>query len=88
MATRWSPYNAKCLCFTCHRKWHENPVESFIWVEGYLGEGLLQVVRELAQRGEETHRVTEIVALVQLRLDHLAGRGLADGEARPVGRIV
>lgn len=46
--TRWHPDNAKCLCFSCHRKWHENPVEAFKWVEEYLGAGLLQIIREQA----------------------------------------
>ena len=48
LATRWHPDNAKCLCFSCHRRWHENPVDAFKWVEGYLGDGLLQIVREQA----------------------------------------
>jgi hypothetical protein len=46
--TRWHPDNAKTLCFTCHRKWHESPVDAFKWVEGYLGIGLLDLVREQA----------------------------------------
>ena len=49
MGTRWHPDNAKCLCFSCHRKWHESPVDAFKWVEQYLGEGLLDIVREAAR---------------------------------------
>lgn len=48
LGTRWHPDNAKCLCFSCHRKWHESPVDAFRWVEGYLGHGLLDIIRTQA----------------------------------------
>lgn len=34
---RWAKDNAKCLCFACHRKWHESPIESFKWYESVVG---------------------------------------------------
>mgnify|MGYP001590095436 FL=1 len=36
-SVRWQPLNAKSLCFTCHRWWHENPTESGKWAEAFLG---------------------------------------------------
>ena len=47
-ATRWQPDNAVCKCFSCHRKWHENPVEGFRWLETYLGQGMIDILREKA----------------------------------------
>lgn len=44
-ATRWDPDNAKALCFTCHRWWHENPADSGEWIKGYLGAEKLERVR-------------------------------------------
>lgn len=48
MATRWDPLNAKTLCFTCHRRWHEDPVEAFRWIEEYLGKDRLDELRRKA----------------------------------------
>ena len=28
---RWDLLNAKTLCHSCHRWWHENPTESGLW---------------------------------------------------------
>lgn len=36
-ALRHDPRNAKALCFTCHRWWHENPLDAAEWVKGILG---------------------------------------------------
>lgn len=47
-ATRWQPDNCKCLCFSCHRKWHEDPVMAFQWLETYLGQGMIDILREKA----------------------------------------
>ena len=46
--TRHHPLNAKTLCYSCHRRWHENPVEAFKWVEGYLGTANLDRLRRMA----------------------------------------
>ena len=43
---RWHPDNAKCLCFVCHKWWHENPVESGVWIRNYLGEGFIDLLME------------------------------------------
>lgn len=34
---RWSKINAVLLCFRCHIKWHESPLESAKWLEEKLG---------------------------------------------------
>lgn len=36
--TRCDPDNAKLLCFTCHRWWHENPPEAIEWLLGVIGQ--------------------------------------------------
>ena len=36
--TRCDPDNAKALCFTCHRWWHENPPEAIEWLKGVIGQ--------------------------------------------------
>jgi len=34
---RWCKDNANCLCNYCHRIWHENPLDSFIWFDSMFG---------------------------------------------------
>lgn len=36
--TRWSELNAKALCFTCHRRWHEDPAGGMYWITHRLGQ--------------------------------------------------
>jgi len=43
---RWCQDNAKALCTTCHRWWHENPTESGKWYEALVGEGHMALLRE------------------------------------------
>ncbi len=43
---RWAKENAKCLCSTCHRWWHENPTESGKWFLSIVGEAFMEKVRE------------------------------------------
>ena len=35
--TRCDPANAKALCFSCHRFWHENPIEAVEWLRSVIG---------------------------------------------------
>ena len=35
--TRYDADNAKGLCFTCHRWWHENPLEAIEWLLSIIG---------------------------------------------------
>ena len=34
---RWCKDNANCLCHYCHRIWHENPLDSFVWFDEKYG---------------------------------------------------
>jgi len=43
---RWCKDNANCLCHYCHRLWHENPLESFIWFEKEFGQGRIDLLVE------------------------------------------
>jgi hypothetical protein len=36
-ATRWDPANAVTLCFRCHKKFTERPLEWDAWCERYVG---------------------------------------------------
>lgn len=43
---RWDKMNANCLCHACHRKWHESPLNAFIWFESEFGQGRIDILRE------------------------------------------
>lgn len=45
-SVRWSLDNAVCMCHYCHRKFTENPIEFTKWLETYLGQGHLEILRE------------------------------------------
>lgn len=48
--TRWHPMNAKLLCFTCHRWWHENPPEAMEWIEKLYGQDHMNLLRAMVRR--------------------------------------
>jgi len=56
LSTRWDPANAKALCFTCHRWWHENPVDAIEWLKTIRGEKELELLRI---RSQQTKKYTE-----------------------------
>ena len=37
-AVRWSERNVSVLCFTCHRQFHESPVDHVNWFMGKRGQ--------------------------------------------------
>ena len=43
---RWDTLNALALCGGCHRKMTENPLDWVAFLEGYVGEGYLDILRE------------------------------------------
>lgn len=43
---RWDVQNALCLCFTCHLHFTGNPLDFTAWLEDYLGQGALDILRE------------------------------------------
>ncbi len=44
--TRWCKDNAQALCFSCHQWFGGNPADSGRWVEGFIGEGVIDQLRE------------------------------------------
>jgi hypothetical protein len=46
---RWSLDNLITGCSSCHRRWTENPVEFHDFLEMYLGEGHMAILREKSQ---------------------------------------
>jgi hypothetical protein len=48
--TRYDPGNAKALCFTCHRYWHENPIEAVEWLKGIIGQARYDRLRLKANK--------------------------------------
>ena len=67
-SVRWHPLNAKAVCFTCHRWWHENPTESGKWAEAFLGP---EKYAELIALKNET--VKDNVAYRKTQWDKLKG---------------
>ena len=43
---RWDVENAMSQCNGCHRVWHSNPIDSFIWFESEFGSGRIELLRE------------------------------------------
>jgi len=43
---RWHPDNAQCLCFTCHKWWHDSPALSGVWIRDMLGDGYIDLLEE------------------------------------------
>lgn len=81
---RWHPDNSQSLCFTCHKWWHENPVESGIWIRELLGQGFIDLLEEkknsIAKYSKPVlediykHLNAEYKRMVQLRADGETGR--------------
>lgn len=49
-ATRYDPDNAVCLCAKDHYYFTDHPTEFTRWLENYLGEGHLDILREKVNR--------------------------------------
>lgn len=50
LGTRFHPDNCFSLCAGCHMKMGENPVEHHEWARKRLGDGLIDILREKAQK--------------------------------------
>ena len=48
-SVRWDTLNILCLCHTCHRTFTENPLDFETWLNGYLGQGYLDILNEKRQ---------------------------------------
>ena len=51
---RCDPMNAKLLCFTCHRWWHENPTLGTEWLKDIIGD---QVYLELRLKAKAVYKM-------------------------------
>lgn len=56
-SVRWSLDNAVCLCHYCHMQYTANPLEFTAWLEQYLGEGHMQLLREKWQVLMKTNKL-------------------------------
>ena len=56
---RWDTLNAKTLCHSCHRWWHENPTESGQWFQDTFGEDRLAILREKRDCGMKVPKSEE-----------------------------
>lgn len=45
-STRWCTDNAVSLCFACHHRFGEHPIEFTEWVTARYGEGMIQILTE------------------------------------------
>ena len=49
-SVRWDTLNILVLCHHHHRVFTENPVEFTVWMQGYLGQGYLDILNEKRNR--------------------------------------
>jgi hypothetical protein len=56
-STRWATGNAVALCGGCHRRYTEHPLEFNDFLEGYLGSGHLDLLRERKNQIFKTNKV-------------------------------
>ena len=45
-SVRWDTLNALCLCHRCHRGFTENPLDFQAWLQTYVGQGYLDILKE------------------------------------------
>ena len=84
VATRWHPDNAQCLCFGCHKWWHESPAQSGVWIRELLGDGVIDLLEERRNQikkyskvvREDIHRhlLSEYKIMIDKRNDGISGR--------------
>jgi len=56
---RWCKENANSLCNYCHRIWHENPLDSFVWFDGMFGEDRRVILLEKKNSGLKVPKTEE-----------------------------
>ena len=56
---RWCKDNALALCFNCHKWYGENPADSGRWLEDFIGEGTIQILREKRDSGVKVSKLEE-----------------------------
>lgn len=83
-ATRYDPDNALNLCAKCHREFTDHPTDFAHWLQEYLGEGHLDILREKAHsikkwgKGEKDdmlkHYRAEVARIRKCRAEGQQGR--------------
>ena len=58
--TRWYLPNLILLCWHHHRQAHDNPVEFFYWLEGYVGRGHIDFLWALSNKVWEKKSYEEV----------------------------
>lgn len=53
-SVRWDAMNCVCMCYACHRRATENPVDFTRWLEKHLGLTHLRILNEKRQRTMKT----------------------------------
>lgn len=53
-SVRWDTLNILCLCHYCHRVFTANPVDFYVWLQKYVGQGYLDILNEKRQRIQKT----------------------------------
>lgn len=43
---RWDEMNACALSFAAHKRYGSDPIEGVAWLEEYLGEGVMEILKE------------------------------------------
>lgn len=57
---RWAKENAKALCFSCHRDWHDSPTEAYLWFIGWKGQEFYDLLVEKKQNKVKVTKLEEI----------------------------
>lgn len=55
-STRWSMDNSVAGCYACHQHFTSHPLEFTRFLEGYLGQGHLDLLREKANSPMRTNK--------------------------------
>lgn len=81
---RWHPDNAKCLCFSCHKWWHESPVESGLWIRELFGDDFIDALEvkknqitkysKIVKEDIYQHLKSEYEIMMDKRLNGVEGR--------------
>lgn len=67
---RWCKENTQALCFSCHQWFGGNPADSGKWVEEFMGEGAIQLLREKRDSLMKVTKIEEKDIAKHYRLEH------------------
>lgn len=67
---RWHPDNAQCLCFSCHKWWHESPAQSGVWIRELLGNGFIDLLEEKKNQIKKYSKVVREDIHKHLKAEH------------------